>query len=108
MKENLTGSLKSRESKRKRNNRKIGRKRKRLESTFFIKSTMIEKERSDNTKRPRSKSFERNNKTSLRSKRESNNMKPSNKLVAKLITNAQRKSKISCCRKSPKRRKEDV
>jgi len=69
---------------------------------------MIEKERSDNTKRPRSKSLEKSNKTSLRSKRESNSMKPNNKLVVKLITNAQRKSKISCCRKSPKRKKEDV
>jgi len=73
--------LKSKDLKSKRNNKKIGKKDKKLELIFFIKYLMIDKRKLKNIKRLNNKSLDRNSLIKLKFKRESNNMKLNNKLV---------------------------
>ena len=73
--------MKSKDLKSKRNNKKIGKKDKKLELIFFIKYLMIDKRKLKNIKRLNNKSLDRNSLIKLKFKRESNNMKLNNKLV---------------------------
>ncbi len=73
--------MKSKDSKNKRNNKKIGKKDKKLELIFFIKCLMIDKRKLKNIKKPNNKSLDRNSLIKFKFKRESNNMKLNNKLV---------------------------
>lgn len=104
---NLTDLLKSKGSRRKENNKKTGKREKRPESICCIKCTMTEKERSGNTKRRKKKNWEKRNRTSLKSKKESANTNPSNKLVIRLNMKCQSMSKRNCCKRSQKSKREE-
>ena len=88
MKENLTDSSKSKESKRKRNNKKTGKRKKRLESICSTRSTTIEKEKLNSTgqkERSNSKSdnkIEQKLKEELESTRKSKREEKGNSLNA--------------------------
>lgn len=70
MKDNSIGLFKSKDKRRKRNNKKNGRKDKKLELTYFIKSMTIDKERLDNIKKPNKKNLDKSNKTKPKLKEE--------------------------------------
>lgn len=75
MKDNSIDLSKSKDSKEKKNNSKIGKKEKRPELIFFTKYLMIVKERSDNIKKQNNKSLDKKNKTKLKLKEELDNTK---------------------------------
>ncbi len=70
MKDNLIGLFKSKDKRRKRNNKKNGKKDKKPELTCSIKFMTIDKERSDNIKRPSKKNLDKSNRINSKLKEE--------------------------------------
>lgn len=107
MKKNLTDWLKLKESKKKRNSKKTGKRKKRPDLTYFTKFTMTEKEKWENTKRQRKSNWERDNRTRLKWKEESENTRLSSKPVIRPNTRDQSMSKRSFYRKLLRSKREE-
>ncbi len=107
MNESLIDWFKSKELRKKRNNRTTGKRNKRPELTCFIKSTMIGNEKLETITRLKKRSFGKKNKTNKKSKKESNNMKLSKKLVGKDNTKNQNNNNKSFSNKSPRRKRRE-
>ncbi len=108
MRDNLIGLSKYRDKRKKRNNRKNGKREKKQELTCSIKSTMTEKRRWENIKRPRMNSWNKKRRIKEKSKKESGSINLSKKVVVKGNMKDQNLSKRNSFNRSPKSRKRDV
>ncbi len=97
MRNNLTDLLKSKDLKRKRNNRKNGKRDKKLELIYFIKYLMTEREKLDSIKRLKNSNLDKNNLIKFKFKKESVNTSLNNKLVVKRNMRDPNYSKENCC-----------
>ena len=97
MRNNLTDLLKSKDLKRKRNNRKSGKRDKKLELIYFIKYLMTEREKLDSIKRLKNSNLDKNNLIKFKFKKESVNTSLNNKLVVKRNMRDPNYSKENCC-----------
>ena len=97
MRNNLTDLLKSKDLKRKRNNRKSGKRDKKLELIYFIKYLRTEREMLDSIKRLKNSNLDKNNLIKFKFKKESVNTSLNNKLVVKRNMRDPNYSKENCC-----------
>ena len=79
MKNNLTDSLKFKDSKKKKNNNKNGKEDKRPRSIFYIKFMMTDRKKSTNIKSQNKKNFVKNKKIEKKFKKELKNIKRKSK-----------------------------
>ena len=87
IKRNLIVSLKMRESKSKKNNKKTGRKDRKPESIFFIKFSMIEREKLDNISPKNKKNYAFESKIELKWRGELASMNCNNKKEKEISSN---------------------
>lgn len=104
---NLTDWSKSKGSRRKRNSKKIGKKEKKPDSTYFTKFTTTEKEKWENTKRQRKSNWEKENRTRPKCKEEWENTRPNNKPVVRPNTRDQSRSRRSFSKKLRRSKREE-
>lgn len=107
MRNSLTDLSKSKDLKRKGNNRKNGKRDKKLELIYFIKYSMTEKEKLDNIKRLKNSNLDKNSLTKFKFRKESTNTSLNNKLVVKRNTRDRNYSKENCCNRSHKSNKKE-
>lgn len=107
MKGNLIDWLKSKGSRRKRNNKKIGKRERRLDWTCYTKFMMTEKEKSETIKKLSKKNWEKSNKIRCKLREEWENMKLCNKLVAKQSINDPSKTSANFFSKLLKSKREE-
>ena len=107
MKDNLIDLSKIKDRKDKKNSNKIGKKDKKQELIFFIKSLMTDKRKLKNIKKLNKNNLDKNNKTDYKLKEESNNMKLNKIIEEKHNLKNQKYNKVNYFNKLLKNKKNE-